>query len=169
MKILPVNRAARQRGVSLIECIVYIAVLVMVLGTALVGFNRCWDNNKHLRRNAEDIVRALHAGEQWRADLRAATGKIQVKQQPEGEQVIIPLRGGPITYTYSAGTVQRQTGLTGKAVVLLNNVKTSAMAAEPRLHVTAWRWELELAAVRKDVAVRPIFTFETVAGHTLGQ
>ena len=36
--------------------------------------------------------------------------------------------------------------------------------AKPRQRVTAWTWELELKPTRKDAKVRPLFTFETVAG-----
>ena len=56
----------------LLECLVYIAVLAVVLVVTMRGFYRCWDNSKALRHNADDIILVLHAGEQWRADVRAA-------------------------------------------------------------------------------------------------
>jgi hypothetical protein len=50
--------------------------------------------------------------------------------------------------------------------VWLSNVKSSKMQSELRENVTAWRWELELKTVKKTARVRPLFTFEAVAGST---
>jgi hypothetical protein len=36
------------------------------------------------------------------------------------------------------------------------------MHADPRQHVRAWRWEVELAAYRKGARIRPLFTFVAV-------
>ena len=157
---------AKQRGVLLIECIVYFAVLVVLLNIALLAFNRCWDDNKRLRRNAEDIVRALHAGEQWRADVRAATGTIRVVDQGDAETVVIPSRSGKIIYSCAQGEVRRQAGAKARAMVVVDRVKSSQMHTDARHQLTAWRWELELLPARKDVHVAPLFTFETVAVHS---
>ena len=153
----------RQSGASLIECLVYIAVLGLLMNIALFGFNRCWDNNKHLRRNAEDIARALKAGEIWRADIRSASGTIQVVATADAEQVIIPRPAGKITYSFTHGELHRQAGATGPATLVLPQVKSSHMQADPRSQVTAWRWELELASASKKPVLLPLFTFESVA------
>jgi Tfp pilus assembly protein FimT len=156
---------ARQQGVYLIECIVYIAMVAVVLGIATAAFFRCWDDSKRLRRNAEDIVRALHAGEQWRADLRTATGPVRVTDQDGAETVVIPAPAGQITYLFAQGELHRQARPAGPAALVLDRVKASRMAAEPRRQVTAWRWELELQPGQKYHRVTPLFSFETVAGH----
>jgi glucan biosynthesis protein len=141
------------------------AVLFVVLGTATVCFNRCWDDSKQLRRNADDITRSLHAGEQWRADVRAATGEIHVINEAGGQEVTIPERAARIVYNFSGGEVRRQAGASARPALLLKRVRSSQMQPESRPHVTAWRWELELAPVKKNARIRPLFTFETVAGH----
>ena len=69
-----------QRGYLLIEALVYIAVVVTLLGVAYAAMYRCVDRSFALRRNADDITSALHAGERWRADVRAATSRV-----PRGE------------------------------------------------------------------------------------
>ena len=59
------------RGISIIECLVYGFVLLVLLGVAYCAFYRCVENSYTLRRNAEDIATALRAGERWRADVRS--------------------------------------------------------------------------------------------------
>lgn len=154
-----------QHGVSLIECLAYIALVTLVLGLASAVFFRCWDDSKHLRRNADDIVRALYAGEQWRADVRTANGPIQVTDLNDTENVVIPGRSGKIIYTCASGVLRRQTGAGAPMIVELEHVKSSRMSPEPRPPVTAWRWELELQPGQKQVRMLPLFTFETVAGQ----
>jgi Tfp pilus assembly protein FimT len=154
----------QRRGFLLIEMLVYIAILVVVLAVTMRGFYQCWDNSKALRRNADDIIRALHAGEQWRADVRAATGAVQLTRTDGGEQLLVPSAAGPIIYTFAKGELRRQTPSTAATNLLLSNIQSSQMQSEPRQRVRAWAWELELKPTRKDAKVRPLFTFETVAG-----
>ena len=65
--------ARTQAGYLLIECLVYMSVLVVVLGLGLGAFYVCWDYSKALHYATDDITAALHAGERWRADIRSAT------------------------------------------------------------------------------------------------
>jgi Tfp pilus assembly protein FimT len=165
MKLHLSNRSARRQGIYLIECILYIALLGVVLGVATIAFNRCWDDSKRLRHNADDIVHALKAGEQWRADLRTATGPIQVTDQNDAETVLVPVPAGAITYTYARDELRRQAGPAAPDILVLTGIKSSRMQADARPPVPAWRWELELQTGQKNVRVTPLFTFETVAGH----
>jgi hypothetical protein len=128
------------------------------------GFYHCWDNSKALQRNADDIIRALHVGEQWRADVRGARGAVQLTHTNGVEQLLVPSAGGPIIYTCTQGELRRQTSLPAATHLLLTNIESSQMQSEPRQRVQAWTWELELKPTRKDAKVRPLFTFETVAG-----
>jgi Tfp pilus assembly protein FimT len=169
MKLPLSNPSVRQQGASLIECLVYFALFALLLGVATSAFFRCWDDNKHLRRNAGDIVQALHAGEQWRADVRAATQPIRVTDQDDAETVVIPVKTSPIIYTFSRGELHRQAGASAPAIRVLDQVKASRMQADPRPAVAAWRWELELRPTLKQARTIPLFTFETVAGHTLAR
>jgi Tfp pilus assembly protein FimT len=167
MKIRRTRGTGGEGGFTLIECLVYMALLVVVLGLATRLFYQSWDDNKALRRNAEDIVRALRAGDQWRADVRAATGPVQLTDADGVEQLRIPASAGEILYTFSGGELRRQAGAAAVNEVWLPNVKSSQMQSDLRRNVTAWRWELELKTVGKTAQFRPLFTFETVAGGAI--
>jgi len=79
-------RPRAQDGVLLIECMVYIALFALIFGLAMATFNLCWDDSKALHYATDDIAAALYAGEQWRADIRNATGDITVETTADGEQ-----------------------------------------------------------------------------------
>ena len=156
---------ARRQGYLLIEALVYIGVIAALLGAGYAAMYRCVDTSIALRRNAEDITSALQAGERWRADVRAARGQVRVEDTADGQ--VLYLEGGkaPVAYSFSTNALSRRLGA-GPWVRLLPNVKASAMKSDPREHVTAWRWELELAPRTqgsvKPARVRPLFTFIAV-------
>jgi hypothetical protein len=155
----------RPRAYLLLECLVYFAVFVLVIAVAMRGFYHCWTDTHALRRNADDIIRAVHAGEQWRADLRAASGPVQ-SMQADGSFVLrIPGSSGPVIYSYAKGELRRQTSVPAATNLLFTNIQSSRMESSPRRRVTtAWTWELELKPTRKEARVHPLFTFEAVAG-----
>jgi len=167
MKTRRTRETGGDGGFTLIECIAYMGLLVVVLGFAMRIFYQSWDDNKALRRNADDIVRVLHAGDQWRADVRAATGPVQLTDADGVEQLRVPASAGEIVYTFSKRELRRQAGADAVNRVWLSNVKSSQMQSDLRRNVTAWRWELELETVRKTAQWRPLFTFETVAGGAI--
>src|ERR1700690_441955 len=105
---LSISRERDQAGYLLIECLVYLSVIVVILGLGTGAFYVCWDHSKALHYATDDINAALHAGERWRADIRNATGQITVKTTAEGEQLRIPGRAGGIIYSFSGGEVRRQ-------------------------------------------------------------
>jgi len=155
-------RPALGGGYQLIECLVYIAILLAVLGGAYVAFYRFMDNSLALRRGIDDITSALHAGERWRADLREANGVIRVEDNQEGQRLVIPGARGEVAYQTTTNAVLRRVGL-GSWTTMLGRVKSSTMSPDPRPNVTAWRWELELRPrSKKPVRVRPLFTFVAV-------
>jgi len=160
----PPRPTTRPRGFTLLECLAYIAVLAVVLAVTMRGFYHCWDDSKAIRRNADDIIRVLRAGEQWRADVRAARGPVQLTPAGGAEQLLIPSAASPIIYTFAKGELRRQTSSPAATNLLLSNLQSSQMQSSRRERVTAWTWELELKPTRKDARVRPLFTFETVAG-----
>ncbi len=162
MKIHRKRQPRGAGGFSLIECLVYIGLFAVVVGFGTIIFYQCWDDSKALRRNADDIVRVLHAGDQWRSDVRAATGPVQLADADGAEKLHIPVSGGEIVYTFSNGELHRQAGDVDR--LWLANVKTSQMQSDARPAVAAWRWELELKTVKRTARFRPLFTFETVAG-----
>jgi hypothetical protein len=154
-----VQLAASSRGIMLAEALVYIAVLVVVFGAGSSLLYRAWSNNIAVRRNADDIVHALDAGELWRADIRKATGPVVAH---DGNEMHIPTVLGEIVYQYANESISRRAP--GQQPRNLVRVANSQMQPERRPQVSGWRWELELKHNRKDVQFKPLFTFEAVAG-----
>jgi len=156
--LLPPRRRAGRRAFTLIEVLVYLGLAVLLLGFGYSAAYRCTDNSVALRRSTDDIVNALHAGERWRADVRAASGQMQVESGPGGQIFRIPCVRGEVVYRFVTNEVFRQVG-GSPALRVLENVKVSAMQSDPRQNVVAWRWELELKPRAKISRVRPLFTF----------
>jgi hypothetical protein len=157
--------AATRHGYLLIEALVYIGVVAALLGVGYCAMYRCIDRSIALRRNADDITSALHAGERWRADVRTATSQVRVENTDEGQILHLEGPGTTVAYRYATNTISRRIG-EGPWLRLLPNVKSSAMTADPRNSVTPWRWELELqtrtTASVKPGRIRPLFTFLAV-------
>ena len=66
-------------------------------------------------------------------------------------------------YYFTSNSVLRR-AQSGPWVTLLPNVNASAMQADPRGEVSAWRWELELRPrSKKPVRLAPLFTFIAVS------
>ena len=164
---LPTNiSTARAAGVSLIECLVYIAVFVILLGIGTGVFFFCWDHTRAVLYATNDIESALRVGEGWRADVRAATGKITVETTTTGEVVTIPEDRKNIFYRFTGGELRRQVASENISQLVLSRVKTSEIRADPRGKVAAWRWEVTLLERRKEMHVPLLFTFEAVAKNT---
>ena len=161
--------AAFARGFTLIECLVYISVLAVILAIGSAAFYRCWDDNKAIDRNGNDIVRTLKVGEAWRTDTRSATGPIQIVTTNSEQILRIPCQNTEVIYSFAGGEVRKQAGANSPSKLILSRVMSSQMQIEKRDHVTAWKWEVELQPRRKNAKVRPLFTFEAVAGNSLVQ
>jgi hypothetical protein len=155
-----ISRARGTLGMLLLECLVYISVFAILLGGATTVFYFCWDHSDALIYATDDIASALRAGERWRADVRAATGKITVETTATGELVRIPEGARSVSYRFESGEVRRQTSASNNPELLLANVKTSQMEMDARGAVSAWRWELELVPHRKETHLPLLFTFE---------
>ena len=157
-----------RRGYFLLECLVYIALVMGLLGVGYVAFYRCVDNSLALHRYAEDVASALHAGERWRADVRAATSPPRVENTESAQLLHVDSPRGEVTYRFATNGISRRLG-EGAWLNVLPRVKASTMSADPREHVTAWRWELELrprtTGSMKPGRIRPLFTFSAVPTH----
>ncbi len=145
-----------ERGFLLIECMLYILLLAVVLDLSFVAYYRYDQHTRNLRRNADDIVRTMHAGERWREDVRVAIAPPHAIDSG----LVIPQQSGEVAYVFADGAVWRQ--VAGMRTIALKDVKASTMTSDSHQRVTAWRWELELASPQKVVLVRPLFTFTTV-------
>src|SRR5438105_12099409 len=80
-------RTEVRAGYMLVEALVYIGLSFLLLGVGFAAMYRCIDNSVGLRRSSDDITSALHAGERWRADVRAAVRPIKLENLP-AEQVL---------------------------------------------------------------------------------
>lgn len=151
------RRTARIRGISLLECLVYIGAISVVFGMGLMACFRCLENTNSVRRNSDDITQALQTGEIWRADIRAATQPIRFDA---GEQTLhIPRHDTEVTYKFADNQILRRSSTNAIWFVALSHVAQSQMTSDVRSHVTAWRWELELRPRREPAPIRPLFTF----------
>jgi hypothetical protein len=161
MKLSTANSNPRRvAGIMLIQCLVYIAVFAILTSIGLAAFYLCWDHSKALIYATDDIGSALRAGERWRADVRAATGKISVESTAAGEVVRIPEPEKEIIYHFESGEVRREIPTLKTSQLVLPAVSASQMRAEARDGVTAWRWELALRARRQETQLPLLFTFE---------
>ena len=151
--------AATRRGVTLIEMMVYVAVVSVVTMVAMLTYLTCWDHAIAVHRVSDDIVRTLEAGERWRDDVRGAAGPPTL-----AEGVLrVPHQGGDVLYRLADDTVERKAGA-GEWAQALAEVKASRMLLDEGKHVRSWRWELELQVRKKKARLRPLFTFRAVAG-----
>ena len=151
----------REQGILLIECLVYIALVSILLGLAFLAFYRVLDNARSIRRTSMDIGRVLQAGELWRRDLRHATGPLKrVAGESGPDQALhIPQGEGEVVYYFTGHHVLRRDGEEAPWIQALSDVRASRMLPDPREHVDAWRWEVEINPGRKRASVRPRFTF----------
>jgi len=156
-----VSRRLAQGGFSLLECLVYCALFVLLLGLAGQGYYRVEAHSRGLRRNADEIARALGAGEHWRQDIRSAQAPPRVLEAGANGVVEVLTARGAIRYEFHDGAVWRQTP-EAKAVQFLAGVQSSRMTPDPRHDLQVWRWELELATQQKTPRLKPLFTFEAV-------
>jgi len=160
---------SRPAGFTLIECLTYISVSAVILGLATMAFYQCWDGSIGLRRNADDIARALRAGERWREDVRSATVLPRLETSENGQTLHIPHATGEVTYQFTPDAVLRQAGTNAAWVDVLGRVKSCHVTLDQRQHVSAWQLELELPVYRKGARIRPLFSFEAVATQVILQ
>lgn len=153
---------AQQQGYLLTEVLVYIGLLLVVLAVGYQAMYRCVDASVVLRRNADDISRALNAGERWRADVRSATASAALETSAEGPILHLMGRNHRVDYRFNEEALFRRLNA-GPWVRVLDKVRASSFQAEARPGVAGWRWELELQprakASVKASRIRPLFTF----------
>src|SRR5580704_14339967 len=125
MKISAALKIRRVAGILLVECVTYIAVLVILAGFGTATFYLCWDHSKAVVCATDDIGSALRAGERWRADVRNATGEITVEDSTNGEVMRIPGPGEEVVYHFESGDVRREIPGRENSQLLLARVNTS--------------------------------------------
>lgn len=157
---ITIPQSRRPAGILLIECLVYIAVFAILTSVGFAAFYLCWDQSKAVVYATEDIGAALRAGERWRADIRAATGTISMKQHADGQTVQIPEKGKVVIYRFETGEVRRETSASQNSELILSKVQSSRIGSVSGNGVAGYRWELQLAERRPETQLPLLFTFE---------
>lgn len=147
----------REPGMLLIECLVYMALLVVILNLAYAAYYRCDENSKRLNNHVDDVIRALQAGERWRDDIRAA-----LAVTPSEHSLRLALSNATVDYVFDGDAVWRRANAGAPLARFLPRVKSSRMEKDARREVTAWRWQVELLTRGAPERCRPFFTFEAV-------
>jgi len=150
------------RGITLVECLVYISSLAVVTGLAFGVFYRAMDFWRDMRRFGDQTIRALQCGERWRADVRAATGPIELERKDGGQILRVPQGSESVVYVFSDRQVARWGGGGLKRSWQMDGVQESRWMADRRNQVAAWRWELVLEPGRQRSRRTPSFTFLAV-------
>ena len=152
------SKHRRRAGFTLIEVVVYMAVLTLVMSLASAAYSRCLLGSRRLIRNSQDIMAAMRAGEAWRRDVRAAV----IMPRLDGNTLHIQQSAGEVRYRFTAGAVERSLAAEEDWTVALRAVKSSRMTLEKRSNVSVLRWELELQSASATPRTRPLFTFIAV-------
>jgi competence protein ComGF len=150
------------RGILLLECLVYMALLVATTAVVFSMVFRFWGGTKRLQQDADDIVRTMHLGEQWRADVRAALKPVELTQNESNQTSRVTLPGGEVTYSFLHGEIRREVG-GAQNQTWLSHVKTSEMRSDKRQGINVYRWELELISGKNNPHLHPLFFFEAAS------
>jgi hypothetical protein len=143
----------------LLECLVYIGLWLLIVSFGFSLFYQAYTRSKRLVRSTDDLIQVLKAGESWRADLRSARGPVSVEGP---HRLRIPRGDDAIQYAFTGSNVVRRASAAAPWVEVAGRVRSSAMQAEERRGVVAWRWEVELIPRDDSAPVRPVFTFLAV-------
>ncbi|MBI3877209.1 MAG: hypothetical protein HY300_14845 [Verrucomicrobia bacterium] len=155
--IAPHQRAPRA-AFTLIECLAYISVLAVLMTFATVLIWHARDNARNVRRCADDIVRAMQAGERWRTDVRRAVAPPRTMNFEHGDGIALKLGTGEVFYAFNSGAVWRKAG-DEEWREFLPRVAASRMFSDPHERVPAVCWEVAIETRRTDSHVKPLFTF----------
>jgi hypothetical protein len=149
-------------GYLLIEALVYIGLLFAVMGVGYLAVDRCIDRSMVLRRSLDDLSAGLAAGERWRADVRASSGSIHLSTTNDESVITIHRPSGAVSYRFTGHAIWRKPA-SGSWSKILARVKSSEMIEDPRDHVLAYRWELELERRTKGITqasrITPLLSF----------
>jgi Tfp pilus assembly protein PilE len=147
------------QGFTLVECLLYFGVLSVIAGLAFCAYFNCQKNTRQLQAFSNQLLRTMHAGERWRAEIRSARG---VPFLLDDSKFCIPSETGKVIYSLSDGTLWRQIDEKNSKVEVIKGIKTSVMHLDEDAHIHAWRWELELSPSTKQSKNTYCFTFKAV-------
>lgn len=155
-------------GFLLGEALIYIALLTLISGFAFAAFFKGLSISQDLKRNTNGIARTLQTGEQWRSDIRTASGPLVLVREEGAVALEIPGEHGVTVYLFHNRGVWRRSG-GGRWREVLPQVKISEMKREQRKHAVCWSWDIELMTRKQLVRVPPLFSFRAVEPLTATQ
>jgi hypothetical protein len=153
---LHASHAGSSRGLTLIELLVYIGVLLTVSAISFSAVMRLWTATGSLSAATDENGAALRAAEQWRADIRAASGPVVLSEK--GTRCVIPTPHGPITWTHSLDALWRQVD-SQPGNLWVPRVAICSFEPDPRTHTTPIRCDLLLTPRSTKATQAPTFTF----------
>lgn len=156
---LPEFQPASHRGLTLIELLIYISVLLTVSAVSFSAVMRLWSATGNLSTATDENGAALRAAEQWRADIRAASGLVALSEN--GMRCVIPTTNGTITWTHSLEALWRQVD-SHPGNLWVPRVQICSFEADPRTHTTPVRCDLLLTPRSTKATQAPTFTFLAV-------
>ena len=150
-------------AIALVECMMYIALVMLIVGLGLTMYLKLLGFHRDLERNNNDITRVLQAGETWRADIRSAESLRQSSEDNASDRLELSINDAKVIYSFEKGTVWRRNADESVASPFLENVADCRFIKESREHVSAWRWELHLKTKKRTVRIEPLFSFLAVS------
>ena len=153
-------RPNKRRAVSLVEALTYVGVLAVVIFVSSKTVGSGSRQASVMRFQSEDMSAALHAGERWRSDIRAAITAPKLGEGPSTIQM--ETSEGLVNYNFDGQRLLRRVGNAEPRELIRGQVETSRMILDQRKGVMAWRWELELKRRNPRSQMRPLFTFLAV-------
>jgi type II secretory pathway pseudopilin PulG len=153
------SQPASRRGLTLIELLIYISVLLTVSAVSFSAVMRLWSATGNLSAATDENGAALRAAEQWRADIRAASGPVVLSEN--GMRCVIPTTNGTITWTHSLEALWRQLD-SHPGSLWVPRVQICSFEADPRIHTTPVRCDLLLIPRSTKATQAPTFTFLAV-------
>ena len=161
MKLPRENR--RSSGILLVECMIYIGVLALLLGFAFTAFYHLHRQSTYLRRNTEDIARAMQAGERWRGEVRMSS-EAEILENDGVEMLRLAHGTNEILYAFQNNKVWRKELPDEAWKTFLRDVNSSRMTIRNTEFSDCLVWEVELKGAQKIVRVKPLFSFLAVPG-----
>jgi hypothetical protein len=148
----------RYRRFTLVEVLIYIAVLAVVTGLALSLFHRGFANSRNLRLAADDVLRISRLGDRWRERVRQAADF----RLDQAEMSIVHSGGKTFFYKFADGAIKEKEGDAGQWRTLMANIKSCSFTEIKNPGFTTWELNVELRTRTPNAKVKPLFSFIAV-------
>ena len=148
------------RGLMLLECLVYIAVLSGLLGLSVMLFNRSLNHSRRLQQNLGQISTVLKVGEAWRAQARDSTQWLAAG--PEGNGWKLKSLQGEVAYLVDGEGNLWMHSPAAPPRLLIKQVKQLQGGQERRGDLNLAQFTVELRTDRARPRHRPLFSFQAV-------